>query len=252
MSPRCAVPVDGVRSAGLSSMMLASPPAPSRLTVNGASILADVSGAALIEACGSLVVADLHFEKGSAFAERGVLLPPYDTRTTLRRLGEVIARLKPARVIALGDSFHDLRADGRMDEGDARSLQGLVGSVAEWVWIEGNHDPVPPARFGGTVLAELKTGPLTLRHEPRAGAYAGELAGHLHPCAKVRQKGRSVRRRAFLSDGSRLILPAFGAYTGGLNARDAAFAECFERTPDAWMLGRERVYRVAGAKLLGD
>ncbi len=232
--------------------MLASPPIPSRLTVNGASILADVSGAALIEACGSLVVADLHFEKGSAFAERGVLLPPYDTRTTLRRLGEVIGRLKPARVIALGDSFHDLRADGRMDEDDAESLQRLVASVAKWVWIEGNHDPVPPARFGGSVLAELQTGPLTLRHEPHAGPHAGELAGHLHPCAKVRQSGRSVRRRAFASDGTRLILPAFGAYTGGLNVRDAAYRAHFASTPDVWMLGRERVYRVAGRSVLGD
>lgn len=227
-------------------------PASARLTVNGASVLADRSGAAVIESCGTVIVADLHFEKGSAFAARGAMLPPYDTRATLRRLSDVIARFRPDRVVALGDSFHDLGADGRIHDADAKTLAALVGSVREWIWIAGNHDPVPPARFGGRAMAEIETGPLTLRHEPRSGAQPGEVAGHLHPCAKVRGAGRSVRRRCFLSDGERLILPAFGAFTGGLNACEAVYAEHFQIRPDAWMIGREKVYRVPGGRLVAD
>lgn len=225
---------------------------PVRLAVNGATLIADLSGAALIEACGTLVVADLHLEKGSAFAAKGALLPPYDTRATLRRLAAVIARHAPACVVALGDSFHDMGADGRFHDADAAILKALVDAVPDWVWIEGNHDPQPPVRFGGRNLPALETGPLILRHEPRAGAQAGEVAGHLHPCAKISGHGRAVRRRCFLSDGTRLILPAFGAYAGGLNARDPACAACFQTPPDAWMIGREKVYRVPSHRLLPD
>jgi uncharacterized protein len=225
---------------------------PARLTVNGAVLLADRSGVAVAEACGTLIVADLHLEKGSAFAARGVPLPPYDTRATIRRLAETVARLAPSRVVALGDSFHDLGADGRMHAADADALAALVGAVPEWIWIEGNHDPEPPARFGGRTLPELALGPLLLRHEPAVGSAPGEVAGHLHPCAKVSAGGRTVRRRCFLSDGARLILPAFGAYAGGLNACDAAYEACFPVRPDAWMVGRDRVYRVPGRRLLAD
>ncbi|PWE18881.1 ligase-associated DNA damage response endonuclease PdeM [Marinicauda salina] len=222
------------------------------LAVNTARIVPDRSGAALVEPCGTLLVADLHFEKGSGLAARGSLLPPYDTRATLARLADAIARLKPARVVALGDSFHDLGADGRIHEDDARTLADLVASVADWVWIEGNHDPAPPPRFGGRIVAELETGPLVLRHEPRPGPQAGEIAGHLHPCAKVRGRGRAVRRRCFVTDGDRLILPAFGAFAGGLNIRDAAYDGLFARAPEAWMIGADRVYRVPARRCVGD
>lgn len=222
------------------------------IPVNGVRLAPDVSGAAWLPEPRMLLVADLHLEKGSSYAERGRMLPPYDTRTTLARLAEVIARRRPETVVALGDSFHDLRADGRMHEDDARTLARLVGSVERWIWIEGNHDPVPPPRFGGEVAAELRQGPLTLRHEPQPGPRPGEIAGHLHPCARVRGRGRSVRRRCFLSDRSRLILPAFGAYAGGLNCRDAAYAACFARAPDAWVIGRERVFPVPAGRCVPD
>lgn len=222
------------------------------ITVNGARLQPDLSGAALELATNTLLCADLHLEKGSAFAARGQMLPPYDTRATLTRLADAIARLKPATVIALGDSFHDLGADGRMHEDDAKALTALVNSVAHWIWIEGNHDPVPPARFGGERLAGLQLGPLTLRHEPQTGPAPGEVAGHLHPCARINGTGRSVRRRCFATDGTRLVLPAFGAYAGGLNVRDRAFTAVFERTPDAVVIGTGRVYPVPAARLRPD
>ncbi len=157
--------------------------------IQGIAARADPAGVLVLPGSATLIVSDLHFEKGSAYAARGQLIPPYDTRSTLRRLAESIARHQPQRVIALGDSFHDLGADGRMDDADAAELQALVGSVGDWVWIEGNHDPAPPPRFGGTILHELALGALILRHLPTEAAAPGEIAGHLHPCAKVRGKG---------------------------------------------------------------
>ena len=220
--------------------------------LQGVEALADAAGVLILPASSTLIVSDLHFEKGSAYAARGQLIPPYDTRSTLRRLAERIAYHRPQRVIALGDSFHDLGADGRMDAADATALQALVASVDEWVWIEGNHDPAPPSRFGGTMIHELSIDGLILRHLPAECAAPGEIAGHLHPCAKVRGKGRAVRARCFATDGTRLVMPAFGAFTGGLNVCDAAFDHCFGATPDALMMGAETVYPVAAAKLIPD
>jgi DNA ligase-associated metallophosphoesterase len=222
------------------------------LTVNGARLIADRSGVAFEPDTATLLVADLHFEKGSAFAARGQLLPPYDTRETLRRLSDAITRLKARRVFALGDSFHDLGADGRMHDSDADALSGLVSSVEDWLWIEGNHDPEPPARFGGRTAAEARLGPLVLRHEPLAGPCPGEVAGHLHPCARVTVRGRAIRRRCFATDGTRLVLPAFGAFTGGLNVCDPAWHSVFATRPTAWMLGDGGVFPISGQLLRGD
>jgi DNA ligase-associated metallophosphoesterase len=222
------------------------------LAVNGARLIADVSGVAFEPDTATLLVADLHFEKGSAFAARGQLLPPYDTRETIRRLADAIRRLGARRVVALGDSFHDLGADGRMHHSDADALASLVGSVEDWLWIEGNHDPDPPARFGGRTASQTTLGPLTLRHEPVHGPAPGEVAGHLHPCARVSVRGRGFRRRCFATDGTRLVLPAFGAYTGGLNVCDPAWRGVFETRPTAWMLGDGGVFPIAGHRLRGD
>lgn len=223
-----------------------------RFALNGEQALADPAGVLVLPAHGTLIVSDLHFEKGSSYAARGQMLPPYDTRETLLRLSEAIERHAPSRVIALGDSFHDMLADRRMDEGDAALLQDMVAAREEWVWIEGNHDPAPPPQFGGVVTDVLRLGDLVLRHEPRPGAVIGEIAGHLHPCAKVQARGRAVRRRCFATDGRRLVMPAFGAFTGGLNIRDEAFALCFGGTPDALVMGRDRVHAVSGRKCVPD
>ena len=220
--------------------------------INRVAALADPAGVLILPDVSTLIVSDLHFEKGSAYAARGQLIPPYDTRSTLRRLGECIARHRPQRVIALGDSFHDLGADGRMDDADAAGLQALVASVEDWVWIEGNHDPAPPPRFGGTILHELVVGALILRHLPAEGPAPGEIAGHLHPCARVRGKGRAVRARCFATDGTRLVMPAFGAFTGGLNVCDAAFGRCFGATPDALVMGSRAVHHIGARTLIPD
>jgi len=199
-----------------------------------------------------LIVADLHLEKGSSFARRGQLLPPYDTAETLGRLARITARLQPRIVIALGDSFHDGDGAARLSVADRDLVSGLqVGR--EWVWVAGNHDPDRPAGLGGTAVDELAIGKLVFRHEPRLGAREGEVAGHLHPCARVYGRGKSVRRRCFAGDGLRLILPAFGAYAGGLDVRDAAFGGLFaEDSFRAFMLGEDRVYPVGRRSLRAD
>ena len=212
--------------------------------VNGELLLLDCAGAAWWPAARTLVFSDIHFEKGSSLARRGALLPPYDTRTSLRRMAALIDRYAPARVIALGDSFHDCEAADRLDPDDRALLMTLAGR-AEWVWIEGNHDPHPPAWLGGTVTAQIAIGGLVFRHEPSALPQAGEIAGHLHPCATVSLRGRSLRRKCFASDGMRLVMPAFGAYTGGLDVNETPIASLFPGAFAAYMLGGRRVYAVA-------
>jgi DNA ligase-associated metallophosphoesterase len=220
--------------------------------LNGVSAEAGADGALFLPGQNALIVSDVHFEKGSAYARRGQMLPPYDTRENLRRLSESITARQPDLVIALGDSFHDATADNRMDPDDVATLQALVRSVGDWVWIEGNHDPAPSPRFGGQVMHTLALAGLQLRHEPTEGPCPGEVAGHLHPCARLKGRGRSLRARCFATDGSRLIMPAFGAFTGGLNICDRAFARCFDGVPDALVMGRDRVYPVAGRKCVAD
>lgn len=221
-----------------------------KIAVQGEELWGDPTGALYWPARGVLFVADLHFEKGSAFAAKGQMLPPYDTRKTLRLLKEAIARHEPAQVVALGDSFHDGEAGERIAEDDWQTIAALTGAH-DFLWITGNHDEVLPEGIGGRIALEVAMGPLTLRHEPQVGPSAGELAGHLHPCAIVRTRMRNMRRRCFVGDGRRLILPAFGAFTGGLEIFDEAFAGMFEGAPTAWVLGRDRVYEIPPANLCG-
>ncbi|MCX5518035.1 ligase-associated DNA damage response endonuclease PdeM [Kaistia defluvii] len=219
------------------------------LSVASVSLIPLVEGALWWPEERTLVVADLHLEKGSSFARRGQMLPPYDTMATLQRLATILARLAPSRVIALGDSFHDRNAGDRLNAADRASLRAMTAS-AEWIWIAGNHDPDPPRDLGGWATSELSIGPLTFRHEPRPGAQTGEIAGHLHPSARLVGRGRSIRRRCFAADGRRLILPAFGALAGGLNVLDAAFRPLFDgRAFHAWMLG-DAVHAIAGHRLV--
>ncbi len=226
--------------------------ADSTISLSGTTLLADSAGALYWPDEGLLAVADLHLEKGSAFATRGVLLPPYDTAATLGRLGHLMARYAPRLVIALGDSFHDDGGAGRMAEPDRAAL-GALQRGRDWLWIAGNHDPDPAAGIGGRFADVLALGPLTFRHEPSADAPDGEIAGHLHPQARVARRGRAVSRRCFAADGQRAVMPAFGAYTGGLNVRDRAIATLFG-TLDfiAHMLGDSRLYAVTAARGLPD
>jgi DNA ligase-associated metallophosphoesterase len=198
-----------------------------------------------------LVVADLHLEKGSALARRGQMLPPYDTTETLAQLARLTSRFDPRVVVALGDSFHDDGGAARLSPRDRVSLTAIQAG-RDWIWVAGNHDP-RRHDLAGQHVQTLAVGPITCRHAPAPGAAHGELAGHLHPSARVAGQGHSVRRRCFAGDGHRLILPAFGAYAGGLNVLDRAFAGLFApRTFRAFALGETRVYAVAAHMLLPD
>lgn len=222
------------------------------LTVGTVEFLADPAGILFHEGERTLLVADLHLEKGSSFARRGMMLPPYDTAATLAALADVMVRYAPQRVIALGDSFHDPYAASRLSSVDLAALRALQAG-RDWLWLTGNHDPLPPEGLAGDVLSELRFGPIVLRHEPSTKAGTGEIAGHLHPVARVVGTSGSSRRRCFVSDGLRCIMPAFGAYAGGLNIHDPAFGPLFgTRAVLAHALGRDRVYPVRVERCIPD
>lgn len=223
-----------------------------RIELAGTSVVLRGSGALWLEVERTLVVADLHFEKGSSYAARfGQMLPPYDTRETLDRLDREIAALNPARLIFLGDSFHDGEGEGRLAADDAERLRSLAGA-RDLVWAVGNHDEDGPRVLPGAVIEEASLLGLVLRHEPQAGLQPGEVSGHLHPAARVSSGRGSVRRRCFVTDGSRLILPAFGAYTGGLNVLDGAFSGLFSGPVLAAALGSKRIHAVGMKSLRPD
>ena len=220
------------------------------IAIAGVTLTADPLGALYWPEQSLLAVADLHLEKGSSFAARGMLLPPYDSAATLERLARLIARYAPRCVIALGDSFHDGGGPARLSAEDRGNLHNLQRG-RDWFWLTGNHDPEPAENIGGTFHATFKVGALTFRHRP-AGAEA-EIAGHLHPVARVAHRGRAVSRRCFAADKTRLVMPAFGAFTGGLNIRDAAFADLFGTLSfTAHMLGEDRLYAFAAKRCLPD
>jgi DNA ligase-associated metallophosphoesterase len=222
------------------------------LSICGRGFRAHMSGALYWPSERALIVSDLHLEKGSAFAARGQMLPPYDTRETLRRLAEVIDTFDPDTIIALGDSLHDAQAAERIDAADLETLR-IMQEDREWIWITGNHDPHVPALLGGNVFDCLNVEGIRLCHEPSASATTHEIAGHLHPAARLVMHGTAIRRPCFVGNGLRLLMPAFGAFTGGLNILDAAFDPLFGSDGMAvWMLGQEGLYPVATRLLRGD
>jgi DNA ligase-associated metallophosphoesterase len=217
--------------------------------IAGEGVLCDPRGTLYFPALGLLAVSDLHLEKGSSLARRGALVPPYDTSATLHRLQAVIGDYAPRIVVSLGDSFHDVEGAARLHPSFRERLEKLMAG-RDWFWIAGNHDPEAPADLPGETVRELAVGPLLFRHEPSRGGAEGEIAGHLHPCARIVRRGRSVRRRCFAGDGTRMIMPAFGAYTGSLNVLDHAYAGLFRRESlMAYMLGADRVFAISGAML---
>ena len=217
----------------------------------GHALLPVAAGALYWEAENTLLVADLHLEKGAAFAARGMMLPPYDTRSTLRRLAACIEMFTPRRVVALGDSFHRSELAGRLHAEDRDELAALQQG-REWYWILGNHDPDLPESIGGFICRSLTIGGVTLCHEPSCGGSA-EIAGHLHPVARIARKGEVFRRKCFATDGHLLVMPAFGAYTGGLNLLNEAFSSLFRwHRLEAWLTGRTGVYPLQASMLLPD
>ncbi|UYN93403.1 MAG: ligase-associated DNA damage response endonuclease PdeM [Enhydrobacter sp.] len=199
-----------------------------------------------------LAVADLHLEKGSSYAVNGLkLLPRHDTRQTLNALAALIDTLSPATVVCLGDSFHDGDAVGRLPAAERAQIVHLTRR-ARFMWIAGNHDPAPPPSGWGDVAEEIGNGSLVFRHEARFGPADGEISGHYHPVAALTVLGRGMRRRCFLTDGRRVILPAFGTYAGGLNALDPAIAQLFVDDYDALVVGRDAVRRISCRRLRHD
>lgn len=229
---------------------------PLSIDLNGAALIPLVCGALWWPDQAALIVADLHFEKASSLARRGLFLPPYDTKATLKRLGETIMAVEPQRVIALGDSFHDQFGSTRLAERDLELLHSLqIGR--DWYWVFGNHDPYAAAGLAGEHGESVLLGGIHFRHEPdlSRSLFPGEaeVVGHYHPCAKVRRRGRSVRRRCFISDGRRLVMPAYGALTGGLNVLNEAYETVVDRADaTAYLLGQHEIFPMARWQLRPD
>jgi len=164
----------------------------------------------------ALIVADLHFEKASAYARRGQMLPPYDSHATLDILEAAIARTQPREIWCLGDSFHDMGAHERMIVQTRERLRRLTG-LCRWIWITGNHDPEGESHLGGESMDEALVDGVVLRHEARSNEDRPEISGHFHPKWRMSLRGRLVSRRCFAMGARKLIVPALGALTGGLD-----------------------------------
>ena len=219
----------------------------------GAVLQADLYGALLWPDEATLIVADLHLEKGSSYAGRNrpQFLPPYDTRATIERLEHLLKSHDPKRVVCLGDSVHDAGGASRIDPADAARIAAMTGS-RDWIWISGNHDPEPPSCWGGSVLREIAIGNIVLRHQagkapPEAGTC--EISGHFHPKASVTTRSARISARCFAGDRRRLLMPAFGAYAGGLDVLDPAIKNLFDFAFDIVMLGRRRLFAFSSASL---
>lgn len=181
----------------------------------------------------ALILSDLHLEKASAFAAGGQMLPPYDSLATLQEVAALVRGLNPTRVISLGDNFHDDEGEIRLGGAAASLLTELIGST-EWIWITGNHDRGISARWGGTAMAEWTASGILLRHEAEAGEQSPEISGHFHPKFRQDLRGRVVSRRCFVRSPRKMIMPAFGAFTGGLDVQDPAIGKACDLVGDEY------------------
>jgi DNA ligase-associated metallophosphoesterase len=188
----------------------------------------------------ALLVADLHFEKASFYGTHGQFLPPYDSVDTLACLIEAIAATGATRIWCLGDSFHDAAGPARL-AGPARDTLQALTRTLDWVWITGNHDDRSAATLGGRVMAEAEAGPLLLRHEAEPGEQRPEVSGHYHPKLRIRLRGRTVARRCFAMTATKLVLPSYGALTGGLDIGNPAFVAAMGGPVSAYVALDDRV-----------
>ena len=188
-----------------------------RFSFCGRELVALAQGALYWPARGALLIADLHLEKASWFARGGQMLPPYDSLATLADLADIVALTAAREVWCLGDSFHDRDGPVRLPPAARTRLDALTDAT-RWTWITGNHDPAVEG-LGGAVVAEAEVDGLVLRHEAVAGEARPELSGHFHPKLRLTLKGRAVARRCCVATPTKLILPAFGSLTGGLDAQ---------------------------------
>lgn len=220
------------------------------LSFQGVPLLCDYRGVIFLPESRTLIVSDLHLEKGAAFARQGQLHPPYDTGRTLTRLEACITDYQPECLVSLGDSFHDRHGAQFLPDIYKDALLALQDRCT-WVWISGNHDPAPPKGLKGRFETQIELGPITLRHEPTQSPVSGEIAGHLHPAARIARRGKSVKRACFASDGARIIMPAFGTTTGSLSLTHPAFNGLFDqKNLVAHMMGAERIYSIPFQKMV--
>ncbi|MGI9393329.1 MAG: ligase-associated DNA damage response endonuclease PdeM, partial [Boseongicola sp.] len=191
------------------------------------------SGAFYWPSSDMLVVSDLHLGKSERLARiGGALLPPYETTDTLTQLAADIDQTRARNVLCLGDSFDDAAAAASLEAGHRATIAALQAG-RQWIWVEGNHDP-GPNDLGGSHLAEFRQAPFVFRHIARTPCEAGEISGHYHPKARV----KSASRPCFLVDDKRLMLPAYGSYTGGLNWTSPALRQLFSDRATAYLTGR--------------
>jgi len=217
-------------------------PAPIHLA--GERLMLDPMGALFWPAAGILAVSDLHLEKGSSFAPKGMLLPPWDTQATLDRLTLLLRRWCPAIVIGLGDSFHDANGAARLPRSELARLTAMT-EAHRFIWVQGNHDPAPPEGVGGEWQEHFCAGPILFRHQAGRPSAAAEIVGHHHPKALVPARGTSVSRPCFVADRQRIMMPAFGAYTGGLDVGDPAIRRLFPTGGRVFVLGKDRLFSFA-------
>ncbi len=241
----------GQRRAPAARIGAARPVRPARVTaapihLAGERLMLDPAGALFWPAARLLAVSDLHLEKGSHFARHGMLLPPWDTKATLDRLALLVQHWRPEVVVALGDSFHDGGGSARLPATETARLRSMT-SALRFIWVQGNHDPSPPEGLGGEWVESFIAGKLIFRHQAKPGA-DGEVCGHHHPKAAIPARGAHVSRACFVADARRIMLPALGAYTGGLDVADPAIARLFPRGGRVFLLGRDRLFSFALAE----
>ena len=212
------------------------------LSFGGHDLRALRDGALFWPARQALLVADLHFEKGSWFASKGQMLPPYDSLATLHDLTALVDRTQARELWCLGDSFHDSRGCERLMPEARAMLTGLTSRL-DWHWITGNHDAALVDHCGGTIHEEAEVDGLVLRHEAEPGEARPELSGHFHPKLRVKVRGRPVSRRCFVATPTKLILPAFGALTGGLDAHHPEIIRAVGREAQALVALDDRLLR---------
>lgn len=229
-SPACLIPV--------SCFTLASPPRSSHsnamvpLSFAHHQFALAAPAALFWPARSALLVADLHLEKASFYARQGQMLPPYDSQATLDELADLITQTGARTIFCLGDNYHDDHGEARLEPGAARLLKRLTQET-EWIWISGNHDRDVSGLWGGTVHAEWVEDGLALRHEATPDSALPEISGHFHPKIRVPVRGRHVARRCFIRSERHLIMPAFGALTGGLAANHEAIENAVGGPADA-------------------
>ncbi|MDZ7824124.1 MAG: ligase-associated DNA damage response endonuclease PdeM [Ahrensia sp.] len=221
------------------------------LRFGGQNMLLDPAGVLFLQDFNALIVSDMHLEKGSSFARRGQFLPPYDTAATLDRLGALIEKYAPDIIISLGDSFHDDQGSHRLADSAINQINELAKN-RRFIWVTGNHDPSPPEHLPGECANELSLAGIVLRHIANPQEKAAEISGHYHPCATISVRSKNVRRPCFACDGQRLIMPAFGVMTGGLNLADRAYHGLFNRSAlRAYMQGRDQIYAIEAKNISG-